>query len=175
LPPGSSQFRKQGSLPAARRTSYQFFGDLLARFAVLPTACRKWPGHRHPPVLRIAKYPGDWERGNLTKCGIKICFSPIKPFQILQRTCLVRLLVPNLSSYKRLANDAVKVIIAKRIKQVRSAGSTAPRNRRTDRLSRCCSRPSPSACRHSRRRDNCRRFCRQGSYSQTCSATPRRP
>ncbi|PYS20186.1 MAG: hypothetical protein DMG11_30345 [Acidobacteria bacterium] len=45
---GSSQFRKQGSLPAARRTSYQFFGDLLARFAVLPTACRKWPGHRHP-------------------------------------------------------------------------------------------------------------------------------
>src|SRR5438128_11255635 len=51
---GSSQFRKQGSLPAARRTSYQFFGDLLARFAVLPTACRKWPGHRPPPVLRIS-------------------------------------------------------------------------------------------------------------------------
>src|SRR5439155_6034560 len=63
----------------------------------------------------------------------------------------------------------------RRVKQVRSAGSTAPRNRRTDRLSRCCSRPSPSACRHSRRRDNCRRFCRQESYSQTCSATPRRP
>src|SRR5947199_7282423 len=63
----------------------------------------------------------------------------------------------------------------RRVKQVRSAGSTAPRNWRRDRLSRCCSRPSPSACRHSRRRDNCRRFCRQGSYSQTCSATPRRP
>ena len=46
---------------------------------------------------------------------IKICFSPIKPFQILQRTCLVRLLVPNLCSYKRLANGAVKIIIAKRI------------------------------------------------------------
>src|SRR5206468_7145926 len=27
---------------------------------------------------------------------IKICFSPIKPLQILQRTCLVRFLVPNL-------------------------------------------------------------------------------
>ena len=63
----------------------------------------------------------------------------------------------------------------RRVKQIHSFGSTAPRNRRTDRLSRCCSRPSPSACRHSRRRDNCRRFCRQGSYSQTCSATPRRP
>src|SRR5207245_3237581 len=73
------------SLPAALRTSYQFFGDLLARFAVLSRACRKWPGHRHPPVLRIAKYPGDWERGNLTKCESKFASPPIKPLQILQR------------------------------------------------------------------------------------------
>src|SRR5437867_3490175 len=42
------------SLPAALRTSYQFFDDLLARFAVLPTPCRKWPGHRHSAwVCRI--------------------------------------------------------------------------------------------------------------------------
>src|SRR5437899_585014 len=34
------------------RTSYQFFGDLLAWFAVLPTACRKWPG---PPPSRKGK------------------------------------------------------------------------------------------------------------------------
>jgi hypothetical protein len=80
-----------------------------------PDSLQEMAGHRHPPVLRIAKYPGDWERGNLTSCGIKICFSPSKPFQILQRTCLVRLLVPNLCSYKRLANGAVKIIIAKRI------------------------------------------------------------
>src|SRR2546427_1956960 len=85
----SSQFRKQGSLPAALRTSYQFFGDLLARFAVLSTACRKWPGHRHPPVLRIAKYPGDWERGNLTKCESKFASpqsSPSKSCNDLSRT-----------------------------------------------------------------------------------------
>src|SRR5205809_3610155 len=79
LPPGSSQFRKQGSLPAALRTAYQFFGDLLARFALLSTACRKWPGHRHPPVLRIAKYPGDWERGNLTKCESKFASPQSSP------------------------------------------------------------------------------------------------
>jgi hypothetical protein len=35
--------------------------------------------------------------------------------QILQRTCLVRLLGPNLCSYKRLAIGAVKIISAKRI------------------------------------------------------------
>src|SRR6266699_3939537 len=65
------------------------FGDLLARFAVLPTACRKWPGHRHPPVLRIAKYPGDWERGNLTKCESKFASpqsSPSKSCNDLSRT-----------------------------------------------------------------------------------------
>src|SRR5438876_6545363 len=67
------------SLPAALRTSYQFFDDLLARFAVLPTACRKWPGHRHPPVLRIAKYPGDWERGDLTKCESKFASPQSSP------------------------------------------------------------------------------------------------
>src|SRR5881296_4088715 len=103
------------SLPAALRTSYQFFDDLLARFAVLPTACRKWPGHRRPPVLRIAKYPGDWERGNLTKCESKFASpqsSPSKSCNDLSRTapCSESLLI-----YKRLANGAVKIISAKRI------------------------------------------------------------
>src|SRR5437899_5706231 len=49
----------------------------------LSTACRKWPGHRHPPVLRIAKYPGLGTR-KFDQMRIKICFSPIKPLQILQ-------------------------------------------------------------------------------------------
>src|SRR5579862_9411742 len=56
--------------------SYQFFGDLLARFAVLPTACRKWPATASP-VLRIAKYPGDWERGS--------DHSPLRRLQLLFR------------------------------------------------------------------------------------------
>src|SRR5213594_1822161 len=67
------------SLPAPLQTSYQFFDDLLAAFAVLPTPCRKWPGHRQPPVLRIAKYPGDWGRRNLTKCESKFASPQSSP------------------------------------------------------------------------------------------------
>ena len=46
---------------------------------------------------------------------IKICFSPIKLLSNPATTCLVRFLVPNVCSYKRLANGAVKIITAKRI------------------------------------------------------------
>src|SRR5215472_1297644 len=53
-------------------------------------------------------------------------------------------------------------------------GSTARRNRRTGRLSRWCWRPWPSAYTHSRRLNNCRKFCRPGSYSRTSSAKARR-
>src|SRR2546428_4466364 len=84
IAPGSSQFRKQGSLPATLRTSYQFFGDLLARFAVLSTACRKWPGHRHPPASH-SEVSGRLGTRKFDQMRIKICFSPIKPLQILQR------------------------------------------------------------------------------------------
>ena len=46
---------------------------------------------------------------------IKVCFSPSQAPPSPATTCLVRLLVPNLCSYKRLANGAVKIITAKRI------------------------------------------------------------
>src|SRR5207244_3965401 len=111
---GSSQFRKQGSLPAAQRTSYQFFGDLLARFAVLPIACKEMAGPPSPCASH-SEVCGRLGTRKFDQMRIKICFSPIKPLQILQRTCLVRLLVPNLCSYRRLANGAVKIISAKRI------------------------------------------------------------
>src|SRR5436309_11831322 len=61
---------------------------------------------------------------------IKICFSPIKPLQILQRP--VRLLVPNLCSYKRLANGAVKIISAKRILAFDWSMEVKPRYRRVE-------------------------------------------
>src|SRR6266849_5811551 len=73
-----------------------------------PDSLQEMAGHRHPPVLRIAKYPGDWERGNLTKCESK-CASPQSSPPNPATTCLVRFLVPNLCSYKRLANGAVKM------------------------------------------------------------------
>src|SRR5258708_3989740 len=54
-----------------------------------PDSLQEMAGHRHPPVLRIAKYPGDWERGNLTKCESKFASpqsSPSKSCNDLSRT-----------------------------------------------------------------------------------------
>ena len=60
------------------------------------------------------------------------------------------------------------------VRQLRRDGNTEPRNRRKGRLFPCCWHPSPSACRHSRRPDSCRKLCRQESYSQTSSARRRK-
>lgn len=57
------------------------------------------------------------------------------------------------------------------VRQLRRDGNTEPRDRRTGRL---FPHPSPLACRHSRRPDNCRKLCRQESYSQTSSARRRK-
>src|ERR1700687_3383179 len=42
-----------------------------------PDSLQEMAGHRHPPVLRIAKYPGDWERGS--------DHSPLRRLQLLFR------------------------------------------------------------------------------------------
>jgi hypothetical protein len=58
------------SLRAALRTSYQFFDDLLARFAVLPTACRKWPAtgvNQELNTLTSAKACSEWIAGDSYK------------------------------------------------------------------------------------------------------------
>src|SRR5260370_5133705 len=68
-----------------------------------PDSLQEMAGHRHPPVLRIAKYPGDWERGNSTKCESKFASPPIKPLQILQRPVSYGSL-SRISAHKRLAN-----------------------------------------------------------------------
>jgi len=46
---------------------------------------------------------------------IKICFSPIKPLQILQRPASYDSLSRVFAHNKRLANGAVKIVTAKRI------------------------------------------------------------
>src|SRR5260370_8895331 len=66
---------------------------ILRRFScancVFAERLQEMAGHRHPPVLRIAKYPGNWERGNLTKCESKFASpqsSPSKSCNDLSRT-----------------------------------------------------------------------------------------
>src|SRR6266849_425805 len=52
-----------------------------------PDSLHEMAGPRHPPVLRIAKYPGDWDRGNLAKCeSASPQSSPSKSCNDLSRT-----------------------------------------------------------------------------------------
>ena len=82
---GPSQFRKQGSLPAARRTSYQFFGDLP-----LNQIC----SDREFSLSVMPTYQAsDWERSRLYDdfCGTLVA---MLPGSRLHRPCPARGLDP---------------------------------------------------------------------------------
>src|SRR2546427_12751901 len=80
-----------------------------------PDSLQEMAGPPPSPCASHSEVSGRLGTRKFDQMRIKICFSPIKPLQILQRTCLVRLFVPNLCSYRRLANGALKIVSAKRI------------------------------------------------------------
>src|SRR5712692_8955461 len=87
---------------------YEHHINFSAIFSADLPLSRQPAGNGRPPPSPCASHSevsGDWERGNLTKCESKFASpqsSPSKSCNDLSRTVLV----PNLCSYKRLANGA---------------------------------------------------------------------